>query len=34
VGDGLKRTDTAVREWVGLFVYWLTGRSSELFPAP
>jgi uncharacterized SAM-binding protein YcdF (DUF218 family) len=34
VADGLKRTDTAVREWVGLFVYWLTGRSSELFPAP
>lgn len=34
IGDGLRRTDTAVREWVGLFVYWLTGRSSELFPAP
>src|SRR5438128_1915329 len=25
---------TAMREWVGLAVYWLTGRSSELFPAP
>ncbi len=34
VGDGLRRTDTAVREWVGLAVYWLTGQSSELFPAP
>jgi len=34
VGDGLRRTDTALREWVGLFVYWLTGNSSELFPAP
>jgi uncharacterized SAM-binding protein YcdF (DUF218 family) len=34
VGDGLRRTDTAVREWVGLSVYWLTGRSSELFPHP
>ena len=34
VGDGLRRSDTAVREWVGLAVYWLTGRSSELFPAP
>jgi uncharacterized SAM-binding protein YcdF (DUF218 family) len=34
VGDGLRRADTAVREWVGLAVYWLTGRSSELFPAP
>ena len=32
--DGLKRTDTAAREWVGLLAYWLTGRSSELFPAP
>jgi uncharacterized SAM-binding protein YcdF (DUF218 family) len=34
IGDGLRRTDTAVREWVGLLVYWLTGRSSELFPGP
>jgi len=34
IGDGLRRTDTAVHEWVGLAVYWLTGRSSELFPAP
>ena len=34
VGDGLRRTDTAVREWVGLAVYWLTGKSSELFPGP
>src|SRR6516225_5132198 len=34
VGDGLRRGDTAVREWVGLAVYWLTGRSSELFPGP
>lgn len=34
MGDGLRRTDTAVREWVGLVVYWFTGRSSELFPAP
>ncbi len=32
VGDGLRRTDTAVCEWVGLVAYWLTGRSSELFP--
>ena len=32
--EGLARTDTAVREWVGLAVYWLTGRSSELFPGP
>ena len=34
VGDGLRRTDTAVREWVGLSVYWLTGQSSSLFPGP
>jgi uncharacterized SAM-binding protein YcdF (DUF218 family) len=34
MGDGLRRTDTAVREWVGLLAYWLTGRSSELFPGP
>jgi uncharacterized SAM-binding protein YcdF (DUF218 family) len=34
MGDGLRRTDTAVHEWVGLAVYWLTGRSSELFPVP
>jgi uncharacterized SAM-binding protein YcdF (DUF218 family) len=27
LGDGLRRSDTAVREWVGLAVYWLTGRS-------
>jgi uncharacterized SAM-binding protein YcdF (DUF218 family) len=34
VGDGLRRSDTAVREWVGLAVYWVTGRSSALFPGP
>ncbi len=34
VASGLRRTDTAAHEWVGLVVYWLTGRSSELFPAP
>ena len=32
--EGLKRTDIATREWVGLLVYWLTGRSSALFPGP
>lgn len=31
---GLARTDVAVHEWTGLLVYWMTGRSSELFPAP
>jgi uncharacterized SAM-binding protein YcdF (DUF218 family) len=29
-----RRFDIATREWVGLVVYWLTGRSSELFPGP
>jgi uncharacterized SAM-binding protein YcdF (DUF218 family) len=34
VASGLRRTDTAAREWIGLLAYWLTGRSSELFPGP
>jgi uncharacterized SAM-binding protein YcdF (DUF218 family) len=34
VTAGLRRTDTAVHEWIGLFAYWMTGRTSELFPAP
>ena len=34
LGDGLRRTDTATREWVGLVMYRLAGRSEELFPAP
>ena len=34
LGDGLRRTDTAVREWVGLLAYRITGRTAELFPAP
>lgn len=34
VSEGLRRVDTATREWVGLFAYWLSGRSSALFPAP
>jgi uncharacterized SAM-binding protein YcdF (DUF218 family) len=31
---GIARTDAAVREWVGLVAYWLSGRCSELFPGP
>jgi uncharacterized SAM-binding protein YcdF (DUF218 family) len=34
LGSGMERTDTAAREWVGLLVYWLTGRSASLFPGP
>src|SRR5271170_6929609 len=33
LGDGLRRTDTAVREWVGLLAYRLVGKTAELFPA-
>jgi uncharacterized SAM-binding protein YcdF (DUF218 family) len=34
VGDGLRRGDAATREWIGLLMYWLAGRTSELFPGP
>jgi uncharacterized SAM-binding protein YcdF (DUF218 family) len=34
IATGLRRTDLAAHEWIGLLAYWLTGRSSELFPAP
>lgn len=31
---GLESTEQGLREWLGLLAYWLTGRSSALFPAP
>jgi uncharacterized SAM-binding protein YcdF (DUF218 family) len=34
LGEGLRQTDTAVHEWVGLLAYRLSGRTSELFPGP
>lgn len=34
LSEGLRRTDAAAREWVGLIVYRLTGRSTELLPGP
>ena len=34
VARGLARTDVAVKEWIGLAVYWLTGKTSALFPGP
>jgi uncharacterized SAM-binding protein YcdF (DUF218 family) len=32
--EGLEMTDHAVHEWAGLLVYRLTGKTSELSPAP
>ena len=32
--DGLKRLDTAMREWIGLVIYRITGRSDAVFPGP
>ena len=34
VAAGLRRTDTAMREWAGLVAYWASGRSTVLFPGP
>ncbi|MER8829400.1 YdcF family protein [Mesorhizobium sp. M0938] len=30
----LQTTTTAVREWIGLAAYWLSGRIDRLFPGP
>lgn len=32
--DSLENTTTAIREWIGLFAYWLSGRIDQPFPAP
>ena len=32
--EGLERTDTAVREWMGLAAYRATGKIDELLPGP
>jgi hypothetical protein len=34
LSEGLRRTDAAAREWIGLVVYRLTGRSAQLLPGP
>jgi uncharacterized SAM-binding protein YcdF (DUF218 family) len=34
LSDGLRRADTATREWAGLVIYRLSGRTAELFPGP
>jgi uncharacterized SAM-binding protein YcdF (DUF218 family) len=32
--DGLERIDIAIREWVGLAAYRISGKTSELLPGP
>ncbi|HEV7877474.1 YdcF family protein [Bradyrhizobium sp.] len=32
--DGLERLDTAIREWMGLAAYRISGKTSELLPGP
>ena len=32
--EGLRRFDYVVREYPALLIYWLTGRTTALFPAP
>jgi uncharacterized SAM-binding protein YcdF (DUF218 family) len=34
VGEGLRRTDIATKEWIGLGAYYLSGRTETLFPGP
>ena len=32
--EGLRRADTAAKEWAGLIAYWVAGYTSSLLPAP
>ncbi len=32
--DGLERTDAAIREWMGLVAYRISGRTDAFFPGP
>jgi len=34
VGEGLRRTDIAAKEWIGLVAYKIAGRTDALFPRP
>jgi uncharacterized SAM-binding protein YcdF (DUF218 family) len=34
LAQGLERFDSAVHEWIGLFAYWITGKTSEFLPGP
>jgi uncharacterized SAM-binding protein YcdF (DUF218 family) len=32
--EGLYRVETAMREWMGLTAYWISGRTDAFFPGP
>jgi uncharacterized SAM-binding protein YcdF (DUF218 family) len=32
--EGLGSVDVAIREWIGLVAYWISGKTSEFFPGP
>ncbi|MBL8584028.1 MAG: YdcF family protein [Rhizobiaceae bacterium] len=32
--DAMQNTAVAIREWIGLVAYYLSGRTGEVFPAP
>ena len=32
--NGLERTDVAMREWIGLAAYWVTGKTDQFLPGP
>jgi uncharacterized SAM-binding protein YcdF (DUF218 family) len=32
--EGLLHTDIALREWMGLLAYWISGKTSGFFPGP
>ncbi|WP_045836838.1 YdcF family protein [Hyphomicrobium sp. 99] len=34
ISAGMERTDLAAKEWIGLLAYWMSGRSTSLFPGP
>ncbi len=34
LGGGLGSLSQAIHEWLGLFMYWVTGRSDSPFPGP
>ncbi len=34
IHDGLELSDLVVKEWAGLFAYWLLGRIDMIWPGP